>query len=195
MKTGVSWYLGCPASGKTTLARAHAVDAHRATGWPILVVNTEGAAQLDGFHRSRSLAEALRVVWRDRASTSYAPRDADEVLALMRAARRPGRVVVLIDEAHVWFDATAGGEVRRAILRLMRSHRHAGVRLLLTTQHLSGDIPQAALACSPILHVFRCTSPATLARLESQYGLEPARVRLLRQFAYLRIFEGFEKTA
>lgn len=195
MRTGVEWMIGCPASGKTTLARAHAIEAHRSTGWPVLVVDTEGAAQLRGFHRSRSLAEAIRVVWRERASTSFAPNDADEVLALMRAARRPGRVVVLVDEAHVWFDASAGGEVRKAILRLMRSHRHAGVRLILTTQHLTGDIPQAALACSPVLHVFRCTSPATLERLRAQYGLAPQRVRALRQYAYLRIFEGFEKSA
>ena len=96
---------------------------------------------------------------------------------------------LLIDEAHVWLSARSA--VTDPMLRIMRGHRHSKVRLFLTTQHLSGDVPQAALACSPVLHVFRCTSPATLERLEKQFGIQPARVRNLPQFNYLRLFEGF----
>lgn len=187
--TGTSWYIGCPASGKTTLARAHAIRAAKRNGWPVLVIDTEGVAQLAGIPRVRTVLHAIRRVFVERKSASFMPNDAAEVSALLERARRPGRVNLLVDEAHVWLSARSA--VTDPLLRLMRAHRHAKVNLFLTTQHLSGDIPQAALACSPVLHVFRCTSPSTLDRLEKCFSLPRERVRALRQFRYLRVCEGF----
>lgn len=191
MLTGTSWYIGCPDSGKTTLARFHAIEAARENGNPILVIDSEGVLQLRDFPRAHSVDQAVELIWGARQSVAYLPFDDDEVDRLLAACHKPGQVNVLIDEAHAWFDATRGGALRRRILRLMRAHRHSKVRLLLTTQHLSGDIPQAALSCAPVLHVFRCTGPATLERLEREYGLDSMRVRNLPQLRYLRHYEGF----
>lgn len=190
MRTGVAWYIGCPNSGKTTLARAHACQAARENGWPILVVDTEGVAQLSSFPRARCLEAAVRMVWAERQSCSLACPTPDDFAGLLRAARRPGRVNLLVDEAHAWLNARSDSS--DALIRLMRAHRHAKLRLFLTTQHLSGDIPQSALACSPELYVFRCTSPATLDRLRAHYGLCGTCVSNYSQFEYLRVFEGFE---
>lgn len=190
MHTGVSWYIGCPNSGKTTLARAHAIAAAAANSWPILVVDTEGVAQLAGFPHARTVGQAVDWVWTRRQSCAFTPRGDDDLEALVRAARKPGRLNLFIDEAHAWLSARSAAS--DSMIRLMRAHRHSKLRIFLTTQHLSGDIPQAALACSPELFVFRCTSPATLDRLRSHLGLCGTCVSKYAQFEYLRVFEGFE---
>lgn len=191
MRTGVAYYVGAPASGKTTLARAHAIEAQRANGWPILVIDSEGVAQLRSFQRARSVAQAVDLVWgKPRRSASFEPVTADEVAQLLAAVHRCGRVNLLVDEVHLWLSSRSA--VTSPLLRLMRAHRHSQVRLFLTTQHLSGDVPQAALSCAPVLHLFRCTSPATLERLERTWGIPPELVRGLAQFEYVRHFDGFE---
>ena len=192
MRTGIAYYIGAPASGKTTLARAHAIEAQRENRWPILVIDTEGVAQLRGFQHVRSVREAIESLWgRPRRNAALRPRGPEEVEAILAAVHRCGRVNVLVDEVHLWL--TSRSAVTDPLLRLMRAHRHVKLRLFLTTQHLSGDIPQAALSCAPVLHVFRCTSPATLERLERHWDIRPELVRTLPQFQYVRHFDGFDK--
>lgn len=189
-RTGTSYYVGAPASGKTTLARAHAIEAHLENRWPVLVIDSEGAAQLRGFAKVQSVEQAIERVWGQGLSCSFRPDDANQVERLLAAVHRPGRVNLLVDEVHLWLSSRSA--VTDPLLRLMRAHRHSKVRIFLTTQHLSGDVPQAALSCAPVLHVFRCTGPATLDRLEKQFGIDPRIVRNLRQLQYLRHYEGFE---
>lgn len=188
-RTGTAWYVGIPKSGKTTLARAHAIEAARENRFPILVIDSEGVAQLEGFAHARSVEHARAAVFERRLSCAYHPNDREEVWELLRSCRKPGRVNVLIDEAHLWL--SAGSSSRDPMLQLMRSHRHARVRLFLTTQHLSGDVPQAAISCAPEVFVFRCTGQPTLDRMETQWGIRPEVARNLRQFHYLRHYEGF----
>lgn len=186
--TGVRWYVGVPRAGKTTLAAQHAAELSRLTGWPVLVIDSAGAAQLGGVPRARNLADAIEHVWQRRTHAAFTPDDAAEVDAAARAVLAAGRVVLLVDEAAFWINSrNANGP----LLRIMRAHRHAKVWALLTTQHLSADVPQSALSCAPELYVFRCTSPAVLDRLEREYGLERNRVANLGIGRYLRVETGF----
>lgn len=189
MQTGVAWYVGCPASGKTTLARAHAIRASAENHWPVLVIDSESVQQLAGFARARSVKAAIQSIWTRRESCAFMPHSSKQIEQLLRSCHSPGRVNLLVDEAHLWLSARS--PVTATLLRLMRAHRHSKLRLFLTTQHLSGDVPQAALACSPRLFVFRCTSPATLDRLEREFGMDRLRISELPQWNYLQHFAGF----
>lgn len=196
MNPRVYWYAGCPASGKTIEATSQAVELVHRTGRPLLVIDTEQVENFAALDRAWSVDEALKAVWREGRSVAFTPiipdpkRPTLEVDQLARAARCPGDVVLLVDEASHWLSSSLGrgGE----LLNLLRTYRHAGTDVLLTTQHLSGDIPAAALSCSPILTVFRCESPPVLEKLERAWGLDPSLVATLPQFEYLRISFGFD---
>jgi hypothetical protein len=94
----------------------------------------------------------------------------------------------MVDEAHTYLTSRKGKD--GPLLNLMRAHRHAEANVLLTTQHLTGDIPQEALSCAPRLFVFRCTSPAVLERLK-QEGLDVERIAALPQGHWIEHYEGF----
>lgn len=161
----------------------------RANRYPALVIDSGGVAQLAHVPRARSTDDLIRRVWGQRTHAAITPADADQVDALARAVLAAGRVNVLVDEAGFWLGSTKGKG--SPLLRLLRAWRHARANVLLTTQHLSGDVSQAALSCAPTLYVFRCTSAAVLERLERDYGLAPARVRGLQRGSFLRVETGF----
>lgn len=192
MRTGIAWYVGVPNSGKSTLARAHAIRAAKENRWPLLVIDTERVANFRELDHARSVASVVERLWKRRVSVAFTPNTTEEALAVFEAVHKAGRVNMVIDEAPAWFDARRGGRIREVILRLMRSHRHSKVRLFLTAHHLTGDVPDAAISCSPELFVFRCTSARSLDRLEAHFGLDRERVRSLGQYVFLRVFEGFE---
>lgn len=176
---GIAWYVGAPGTGKTTLALEHAGELSRATGWPVLVLDSTRARQFAGYPHAANVDAAIaRLYGQARGHAVYSPEDVADVEALCRALRAGGRVVLLLDESAFWLSSQAGrgGE----LLRLMRGWRHADVRVLLTTQHLSGDVPQEAWACAPRVYVFRQASPAAWALLEKRFQLAPELVRELR---------------
>lgn len=183
----LAWYFGIPGSGKTTLATQHAAELVRRTGWPVLAINTEEVDQLAGIPDAGSPRRALDAIARGEHAAFIPDGTADVEYALERV-HSGGRVIVLVDEAGEWLDAHSRSGW---LLRLMRAHRHRHVALLLTTQHLSGDCPQRALSCAPVLHVFRCTSATVLERMERDYLLSRATVQALERGVYLRIEKGF----
>ena len=186
--SGVAWYVGIPGSGKTTLATAHAAELVRRKGWPVVCIDSQGVAQLASIPRVASPRDVVEHAWRLRRHCAFIPESDEDVRSIARAALTTGRVVLLIDEAAYWLTAH---DRHSPLLRLMRAHRHANVCILLTTQHLSGDVPQEALACAPVLHVFRCESPAALERLERDYRIPPERIASLPRGHFLRIETGF----
>lgn len=184
-----AWYVGCPGSGKTTLAASHLARLTAATGRPALVIDSGAVDQLAHVPRAASVPAAIEAVWRERRHAAITPTDADQVEQLARAVLAGRNVNVLVDEAAFWLSSSRGRGSE--LLRLLRAWRHARASVLLTTQHLSGDVPQAALSCAPVLFVFRCTSPAVLDRLEREYGVDRRRVSSLGRGRFLRIESGF----
>ena len=122
-------------------------------------------------------------------SLAVTPADAADFNALCEYLLRLGRVVVLIDEASFWI--TARGSKGSVLPKLMRLGQQQRVALHLTTQHLTGDLPQLAVSCAPELCVFRCTSRTVLAALEKDWGMDPEVVRKLLRGQYLRAKTGF----
>ena len=174
--SGVVWCVGAPGYGKTWKAHRLLLEANAATGRASLVLDAAGDLSWPGFRRTSSIAEAIVRVFDLgqhvilNVATAHA-RDVERVFAAILAV---GDVNVLVDESAYWINARRG--TSSALLRLFRAHRHAQVWLFLTTQHFSGDVPQEALSCEPDVYVFRCIAPAVLERLETQYGIERARV-------------------
>jgi len=129
------------------------------------------------------------MLWRERRDVLFAPapHERELVLSMLDAA---GECVVLIDEAHVWMNARSAADC--ALVELMRVHRHRKLSLFLTSQHLTGDVPQSAFSCAPTLHIFRCESKPVLDRVETEWGLPREQVRNLPQFQYLERQLGFD---
>lgn len=187
--SGVAWYVGIPEAGKTTLAAHHLADHARLNRRPCLVIDSQGVRNFATWRYARDLGELAELVWRDGQHAAFTPRDEADVERVCAALLEAGHVNVLVDEAAFWMNAHTW---RKGLLgRVMRAHRHCQVRLLLTTQHLSGDVPQGALSCAPDLYVFRCTAAAVLARLEQDYGLQPLEVAALPQGRFLHVHQGF----
>ena len=184
-----AWYVGIPRAGKTRLAHAHAVELSETSGWPVLVVDSQGVGNFNEWPHAASVDDAVLEIWGKRASCAYIPKDGEEVDQLVRAVLSSGRVVLLVDEAAYWLSSSRGRG--GALLRLLRAYRHAPAHVLLTTQHLSGDVPQEALSCAPTLYVFRCTAPAVLDRLEREYSAPRDLVATLPQAKYLTFRTGF----
>lgn len=183
-RSGVRWYVGAPQTGKTTLALRHASQLVTERDVPLLVLDWGGVSNfLDEYH-VHTPAAAVEELYGAKEHTFYTPasrEDADELLAAVYEA---GDSIVLIDEAHYQLGRHA---TSKPLLRLMRAHAHRRVHVLLTTQHLTGDIPQEAFACSPLVHVFRTSARTALERLEDDYGLDPNQLRALETGAYIRV--------
>jgi hypothetical protein len=183
------WYVGIPGAGKTTLARQHAAELSRAECKPILFLDSAGVSNFEDVPHARSVSELCQGIWHRGEHTAYMPRTAEEVEEIVECVSEGGETVFLIDEAAFWLSSSRGRG--GGLLRLMRAHRHACVHLLLTTQHLSGDVPQEALSCAPDLYVFRCTSPVVLDRLEREYGVDRRQVSCQTRGAFLHLTTSF----
>ncbi len=119
----------------------------------------------------------------------FVPHSLEDLDSLLRGLRAGKRIVILVDEAHYWLSAQSGSSTE--LVHLMRESQHAQADVFLTTQHLSGDVPQSALSCTSRLLVFRCTAPRVLQVLEREFGIGRARASSLRQFHYLEKRIGF----
>jgi hypothetical protein len=183
------WYVGIPGAGKTTLARRHACELSAAEKKPILFLDSAGVANFEDVQHARTLKDLAHLVWTRGEHAAWIPTSSEEVEALVHLVAARGSIVLLVDEAAFWLSSSRGRG--GGLLRLMRAHRHARVHLLLTTQHLSGDVPQEALSCAPDLYVFRCTSPVVLDRLEREYGVERRKVSCLTRGEFLHLSTSF----
>lgn len=184
------WYVGVPMSGKSTLSLYHAAQLKRATGFPLLALDSQPAKQLAGVPHVATVDEAIASVWgRPRRSCAIIPQSLDEVDALCAAVSAGKDVVLLVDEAHRWLSAQSGSSA--ALLQVMRATQHARCHALLTTQHLTGDVPQAALSCAPQLYIFRCSGPRVLRTLQSEFGIPPRVAARLPQHEFIAHRLGF----
>jgi hypothetical protein len=187
---GVRWIVGCPQSGKTTLARWLAGELSRARGVPVLVIDPAKVWNL-ADQREYEIEEAVGALWKEpRASARIVPRGLADVDRMCRAIRAGKDVVLLVDEAHFWLSAQSGSSPQ--LVALMRATQHARADLILTTHHLTGDVPQSALSCTTEIYAFRNVAPRVLECLDRSFGLPADRVRALPQFRWMRARLGFE---
>jgi len=187
--SGVAVYVGVTGSGKSTLAVAHAREISARTGEPTIFLDMEhslpdtwDAEYVTGAH------DALDASYVARRHTVFRGHPA-EVGELLSHVRTVGdRCVVVDGSTHL---LSAHSRPGAPLSELMRGHRHARAWLLLVTQHFSGDIPQAMLACTPHLYIFRTLQPATLRVFERDYGLNPDELRILPVGASVHHYMGF----
>lgn len=186
--------VGVTRSGKTPEAIRRAREAALAHGWPLLAIDTARDARLAHLPEL-PWREALRSVWAlDRSCRVVPSRSGDgvaDVLRILAAVESAGRVVLLFDDAGFWTDDD--GRVGKALRSLCRVYRHRQVHLVLTTQHLSGDVGQVMLAAGPRLVIFKTAATESLKRLR-KLGLPAEDVELaaqLPQFQYLELESGF----
>lgn len=172
--SSVSVYVGSPGAGKTTLALRHAAELIQATGWPAIVVDLGAVSTFEAQPHVSSVREALEAAVGRGEHAYWTPRELGETEQLFAGVGAAREIVLLIDESHYLL---ARQRHAPELMRLMRAHRHRRVHVLLTTQALSNDVPQEALACAPTLYVMRTTALTSLERLEREYGLQPDAVR------------------
>lgn len=186
---GVTWIVGCPQSGKTTLARSEAARLSALRRAPVLILDAQSVHNLSDVPKA-TVDEAISACWREpRGNARVVPSSIDDVDRMARAVRHGQRVVLLVDEAHFWLSAQSGAS--HELLKVMRATQHAKADVLLTTQHLTGDVPQAALSCTSRLCVFRCQAPRVLQTLEREFDLPRDLVSTLPQFRYAEKRIGF----
>jgi predicted transposase YbfD/YdcC len=190
----IVWCIGCPAAGKSTLARSIAARWARERGKKLLAIDCEGDSNFATLPRTAKVEELPALLVRNNAVAFDAMTcEKAELRKLARFVERAGNLVLLIDGAHALLDAhSSAGD---AWVRVQRVHRHANLDLIWTTHHLGGDVPQVVQACAPEIFVFRTTSPSALKVLEREYGLDPSRVRELPQGKFAKVQLGFQKTS
>jgi len=165
-------YYGTVRTGKTTLALKEALADAGASWYPLLIIDSMGASTFDTI-RSRYEVKGLPTVcdrvWRGGKHTLFMPRDPEEVEQLAAVAFTMGhagkRCAILIDETSAWFNAWARPP---ELSKLIRSHRHCGVSVYLTTQYL-GDLSPAFLQCVEYHRIFQNSSPRALARIRDTF--------------------------
>ena len=179
-------FVGAPRTGKTHAAIAWTLEWARLEPKPILCIDSTRASNFAAWPRAASLPQLGAMLWRARTSrVAWLPADRAEVDACIRGVRELGNVHVLVDESAFWLDSARGrgGELER----LLRSARHSGVTIALTTQYAGADIPQTVWGCSPEVYVFRTKSPRALAALGRLFGAPAvAPVASLPDRKYLR---------
>ncbi len=188
----VRWVVGIPRSGKTyqSIAQAKAVARRRRV--PLIFVDSGEVRQFASLPRY-GIEDLCRAVWEPPRveHARFVPENPEEMARLCEAIRHGRDAVVLIDEAAFWFGShTASGS---PLLRLLRSTQHSRTDIFLTTQHLSGDVPAAALSCTSELIVFRCNAPRVLDVLEREYGLDRRQVANLEPLEFIRHRLGFDE--
>lgn len=147
---GVNLYIGTTGTGKTHAA----LEDLRTYSQPERKVTI---LDLGGSPLLRDLTQFP--TW-----TRYVPETVEEYDRVLDRAYREGNQSILIDDG--------AALPSRNLPKLCRLWRARNLRILITTQHVSGDIDQAVMACDPLIFAFRTTSPRSLEWLRKWHGIE-----------------------
>lgn len=154
---GVTLYVGTTGTGKTYAA----LQEMRRLNMPRVILDLGGSSLLAEIPRGASLRGPL-------TERRWTPEKASELEALLDACYRRGNLAILVDDAAALPSKELG--------RLCRLWRPRNLRILITTQHVSGDVSQAVLACDPLIVAFRTTSPRSLEWLREHFQLEAEEI-------------------
>lgn len=164
---GLHAYVGAPQFGKTSAALWEGRRAARELGFHLLVIDSVGSPGMRALpgrvdSAPRAGAAEMDIVTRcakGSGATVWTPPDAARLEWVLGgvAASRAG-VVLLIDEWSLWISSS--GRSVPTLLRLCRTWAHERVRLYMTTQAVTSDIPRAVRDCMPRWSIFGMTVEA-----------------------------------
>lgn len=157
---GVTLYVGTTGTGKTHAALADL----RETRLRQVVADLGGSSLLAELPMRGAGQPGL-------LGGRYQPETSGDLDALLDRCYRAGNVALLVDDAAALRS--------KELPRLCRLWRPRNLRILITTQHISGDVEQAIMACDPLIFAFRTTSPRSLEWLEKWHGVQPEEVAAL----------------
>jgi hypothetical protein len=187
-EAGVTWEVGQPGCGKTHDAMQLAAKLSVDEGWPVLAVaGVESDSLRTNLRPATDIHQVLHAI-ASRADCYFCPQDLRDADAVFKAVQHVGRFVLIVDEAHMFMSSRSNKAP--ALMAMLRTWRHVPVRIVLTTQHLSGDVPSEAISCAPRFRFFRTTNPRALDKIR-ELGVDSEAVSKLPKYSYLEHFSGF----
>jgi DNA helicase HerA-like ATPase len=181
-----AWFLGVTGGGKTYLANELARAEAARNGFPLLIFDPTHDEKFADVPRAETVHDVVARVFARGDHCATTIDDELQADAIFAAVLKCGHVNLIVDEAPDYIHGK-----KCPLVRILRQHRHLHSSVFLTTQHLTGDVPAAAIACGPVLYVFRTTSKPALDRLESEYGLDRERARTLGEGEHVELRTGF----
>jgi hypothetical protein len=163
-------YLGGPGYGKTWLAKAELLELRAQRPCGAVVIDSAGVALLEDIPEALTLRETLEAAFGRGELVRWTPRSVDEFDRFLLAARKPGGILILVDELSFW-------RWSKQLDPLCRTWRHARTSLFLTCQHVGADLAQGMLACNPKIRIFNVSAPRSLEWLERWHQLDTGAIR------------------
>ena len=177
----VSYYVGIPESGKTTLARRRTADDIGATGYPAIIIDSMLAGNLADIPAATDPSQVVERVWGQGLHTRFHPQNEHDVETVFRAVQGGRRCILLIDEFSRWASNVYLPEIMEEVLR---TYRHLNVIVHATTQY-PGDLHRIARQCASQVYAFRCVSVGACKVLADEWGFDAEKVRAQRQGEFL----------
>jgi hypothetical protein len=188
-----SGYWGDVKTGKTTLAIQHAFADAQVRGLPIVIVDGFTARNFDAWRKDCLIPcnRLIDVVIEKGRNAVIQPRNEQEMEAVCAAVRAGGlhmcRCVMLIDEVAPWASARSNPQ---ELTLLIRSHRHCGIPIYMTSQYL-GDVSPTFLQCTEAHYFFKNTSPRAVERIRQSFpSLDIERIQSLQLGEFITNAEG-----
>lgn len=162
---GLHLFVGAPQNGKSSAALWEARAASRELDWPLLVIDSiydmgelPGRIEDDGPPGAAESRIVIRVGKGRRASpltvwSPPTPQRLEWLLGALAATKRG--VVLLVDEWACW--VTSRQIKVPKLLDVCRGWAHYRMRVFMTTQAASGDVPRAVRDCRPRWSIFNVT--------------------------------------
>lgn len=170
---GLYAYVGQPQHGKTTCAIAEQAELARSHGLVPLTIDSLSARNFRSEPHASNARAVCELVFGQARPTFYTPSSQEDFDAVLRACRLGRNVALLIDEISAW-------RWSEDLSALVRTLAHSNCAVLVTAQHVTGDLGVKFLSCAPKLRIFRSDVPNTLKFWATWRGLDPDKIRNLR---------------
>lgn len=177
----VALYCGVPGAGKTTLAVRHGILDSLMTGYPLVILDSEGTHPCDQAKPMASLRELISSAFGGEGLYSYIPTEEEEIDHFFEAVRIGGRVVVVVDEVSYWANAH---RTPKSLARVLRTHRHCNALIHATTQY-PGDVSPLVWHSKTDVFIFRTEAKRAVERVVEECALEPEEIKTLKQGEFL----------
>jgi len=181
--------IGCPGSGKTTLARKLASEEVSRTGFPLLVIDSARVEQFQDLVHAATVRETIHRIWGQGLTTAFTPEKPEDFEKLAAAARAGKRCIILIDELKFVLPSVRSMALEFQLA--MRFWRHSKLEGIYATTQSYADAARPLRAVVSRWIVFRMTAPQDLEALRQDLALDPAEIAALPQFQYKDVKVGF----